>query len=512
MQSLKLLARRIHPRVVRRAYRPGLQRGPNEAKDAQQDFQEYYYESEPLSSQAEIAQLFHEIDTNGDGEISPEELAQALRKGKLPTSQEHLDKLFREIDTDQSGGIDITEFTAFVQERRQKLHQAYQWILQHRTSLAETAHHGFTAQTFRTAAKKAAVHLSDADVQLIMQQLDQNGDQRISYREFVDCLLLAPEINPRYFLDSWYTNAFCDDAESQYSVPREIRVDEDESFVQMVTKKLACGGLAGALSRTLTAPIDRIRVLMMTSAANNPLGLRAALTTASNGGYMRLWLGNGVNCLKIAPEMGIKLLAFDVVKNSIAQDPSNVSMTERFAAGGLAGVMAQLSVYPMEVIKTRLAMTVNGETSVGMMECARRTLSNGGYRAFYAGAGPSTVGIIPYAAIDLSLNSLLKEYAANQLQQAKQETSVPVLLGCGMVSSGTATVLTFPLNVIRTQAQATGYGFGRVVGNLQSQGWRAFYRGLVPCLAKVLPATSISYAAYEYLGGTWDKAVATNKV
>ena len=197
---------------------------------------------------------------------------------------------------------------------------------------------------------------------------------------------------------------------------------------------------------------------------------------------------------------------FDTIKNGIAGDPGNVSASERFVAGGLAGVTAQLSIYPMEVVKTRLAIAAPGATS-GIADCARQIVSQGGYRAFYAGVGPSIVGIVPYAAIDLSMNSLLKDYAAQHLQAQKRETSVPVLLGCGMASSGTAAVLTFPLNAIRTKAQATGGSFGSVFNSIRLQGWGAFYRGVVPSLMKVLPATSISYAAYEYLGGTWDKTV-----
>ena len=240
------------------------------------------------------------------------------------------------------------------------------------------------------------------------------------------------------------------------------------------------------------------------------MGAKGALATATTGGVLRLWKGNGVNCLKITPEMAIKLLAFDTCKNQIAHDPTNVSIGERFVAGGMAGVLSQVSIYPLEVVKTRLAIAGPAEVS-GMVDCARQTFARGGYAAFYAGVFPSIVGIIPYAAIDLSLNSWLKDVAALHLQAQKQETSIPILLGSGMISSGTATLLTFPLNVIRTKAQATGEPFGVIFNYVRSQGWSAFYRGVVPCLAKVLPATSISYASHEYLGGAWDKSVSNSK-
>jgi hypothetical protein len=119
---------------------------------------------------------------------------------------------------------------------------------------------------------------------------------------------------------------------------------------------------------------------------------------------------------------------------------------------------------------------------------------------------PSVVGIIPYAALDLTLNSWLKDQASVYMEGVHQESSIPVLLGCGMASSGTATIVTFPLNVIRTRAQANGESVGHILRWLQANGgWRAFYRGLTPCLAKVMPATSFSYAAYEALSGAWDR-------
>jgi solute carrier family 25 phosphate transporter 23/24/25/41 len=523
MFAFRQLAKQLNRKLTRKTTLPALKQVEQEAKDAN-DNRRYNDDDDDYvlteQDRKEIERLFREIDTNGDGTLNRDELTQALRKGRLPTSQEHMEQLFQEIDSKQLGSIDLDEFTEFVRIRTQRLHRAYAWIMEHadnnnNNNTSSDQSQGFTGSTFRVAAKKSGVKLSDSDCQKIMKQLDQNGNNSISYAEFVNFMLLAPEINPKVFLDSWYTDAFTDDAESGFTAPREIRMDHDEeeeatcSFSQVVAKKLGCGGAAGCVSRTFTAPFDRIRILMMTSVER--MGVKRALTTATTGGVLRLWKGNGVNCLKITPEMAIKLLAFDMCKNQIARDPTNVSIGERFVAGGMAGVLSQVSIYPLEVVKTRLAIAGPGEVS-GMVGCARQTFARGGYTAFYAGVFPSIVGIIPYAAIDLSLNSWLKDVAAQHLQERKQETSIPILLGSGMISSGTATLLTFPLNVIRTKAQATGEPFGVIFNYVRSQqGWGAFYRGVVPCLAKVLPATSISYASYEYLGGAWDTSVSNSK-
>jgi Mitochondrial carrier protein len=65
----------------------------------------------------------------------------------------------------------------------------------------------------------------------------------------------------------------------------------------------------------------------------------------------------------------------------------------------------------------------------------------------------------------------------------------------------------YPLNLVRTRLQASGSsghpqvytGMWDVAGKTYAkEGVRGFYRGLLPTLAKVVPAVSISYVVYEH--------------
>jgi solute carrier family 25 phosphate transporter 23/24/25/41 len=65
----------------------------------------------------------------------------------------------------------------------------------------------------------------------------------------------------------------------------------------------------------------------------------------------------------------------------------------------------------------------------------------------------------------------------------------------------------YPLNLVRTRLQASGSsGHPQVYTGLwdvvrkthANEGIRGFYRGLLPTLAKVVPAVSISYVVYEH--------------
>ena len=85
------------------------------------------------------------------------------------------------------------------------------------------------------------------------------------------------------------------------------------------------------------------------------------------------------------------------------------------------------------------------------------------------------------------------------------EPSVPVLLGCGISSSTAAMLATYPINIVRTRLQIAGMEEGAVVPKpwevvretMKADGMRGFYRGLLPNMIKVLPATGISYTMFS---------------
>ena len=185
----------------------------------------------------------------------------------------------------------------------------------------------------------------------------------------------------------------------------------------------------------------------------------------------------------------------------------------RFCSGSLAGVTAQTFVYPLEVAKTRLNLCKPGFYN-GPVDCLKKVIATEGPLAVYAGLIPSLVGIVPYAGIELSANSIIKENISSYLESRGQEAGVAVLLFSGMTSSTLAMFLTYPLNLIRTKVQANGLlpkekrytGVSHIVKSIyQKDGWKGFYRGIIPNLLKVIPSTGISYTSYQYFNDVLKK-------
>jgi len=150
-------------------------------------------------------------------------------------------------------------------------------------------------------------------------------------------------------------------------------------------------------------------------------------------------------------------------------------------------------------------MSSTGDQQRTLVAAARRLWQLGGFRAYYRGLTIGLIGVFPYSAIDMSTFEALK--LAYLRSTGKDEPGVLALLAFGSVSGSVGASSVYPLNLVRTRLQASGSsghpqrytGIGDVIlKTYQNEGWRGFYRGLFPTLAKVVPAVSISYVVYEH--------------
>lgn len=88
---------------------------------------------------------------------------------------------------------------------------------------------------------------------------------------------------------------------------------ETELISGMWWKHLVAGAFAGAVSRSFTAPLDRLKVFLQVRGTEFN-GLTYCFRHLINeGGWSSMWRGNGVNVLKIAPETALKFMAYEQV-------------------------------------------------------------------------------------------------------------------------------------------------------------------------------------------------------
>ena len=292
-------------------------------------------------------------------------------------------------------------------------------------------------------------------------------------------------------------------------IGEDLNIPDDFTQKEMQTgmwwRHLAAGGVAGAVSRTCTAPLDRLKVFLQVQQCRQTIS-DCFHHMLKEGGVSGLWRGNGINVLKIAPESAIKFAAYEQIKRLIKGDSKqNLTIFERFCAGALAGGISQTAIYPLEVLKTRLALRTTGQYK-GILDAAIKIYTKEGLRSFYRGYIPNILGIIPYAGIDLAVYETLKKKYLNS-HSSQEQPGFWMLLACGSASSTLGQMCSYPLALVRTRLQAqvlanidqrnaSMTGVFRTI--LQREGVFGLYRGITPNFIKVLPAVSISYVVYEY--------------
>lgn len=339
------------------------------------------------------ARVFKELDTDGNGQItSKAELREGLRRLNLGATNAMVDAIMDIADQDNDGVITLEDFQRFVYKRESEIKQVFQSldrdedgllthadliIMMERLELPATPDE--LEQMVKTMMERANL-TTQASANPLKRRYskprhDEQGRIMLDYSDFRELMLLVPQTtSTRSVFHYWIKAA---DVDFDFQLPAERTINEKDSGPLRI---LFAGAVAGTVSRTATAPMDRVKVIMQVDSVGKYNGILDAVRkiyaegAALPGreqyaiqpwrrrlsGCMTFYRGNGTNCIKIAPESAIKFYAYEAFKGHICQDPDSVQVHERFAAGGLAGMVAQACIYPMEICKTRLAVAPRG--------------------------------------------------------------------------------------------------------------------------------------------------------
>ncbi|XP_051131885.1 probable envelope ADP,ATP carrier protein, chloroplastic [Andrographis paniculata] len=263
----------------------------------------------------------------------------------------------------------------------------------------------------------------------------------------------------------------------------------------------AAGAIAGAAAKTVTAPLDRIKLLMQThglragqEGAKKGIGFIEAITLiGKEEGIKGYWKGNLPQVIRIIPYSAVQLFAYETYKKLFRGKDGELSVLGRLAAGACAGMTSTFVTYPLDVLRLRLAVEPGYKT---MSQVALNMLKEEGFASFYNGLGPSLIGIAPYIAVNFCVFDLVKK-ALPEKYQKRTETSLVTAL----VSATVATVLCYPLDTIRRQMQMRGSPYATVLdafpGIVARDGWQGLYRGFVPNALKTLPNSSIRLTTFD---------------
>jgi len=262
------------------------------------------------------------------------------------------------------------------------------------------------------------------------------------------------------------------------------------------------GGVSGAVAKTCTAPIERVKLIIQTQDANPKIisgevkrytGIVDCFSrVSSEQGIKAFWRGNFTNIIRYFPTQAFNFAFKDGIKAMFPKCDKNTQFMQFFminvASGGLAGAGSLCIVYPLDYARTRLASDVGGGKAQfnGLLDCLKKTAAQGGVKSLYNGIGVSVTGIIPYRGVYFGLFDTLSGFNPYQ-KDTNGFTRAGSKFACAQTSAICAGYASYPFDTVRRRLQmqsekpesewvykSTGDCFSKII---KEEGTTALFKG-----------------------------------
>lgn len=183
-----------------------------------------------------------------------------------------------------------------------------------------------------------------------------------------------------------------------------------------------------------------------------------------------------------------------------------------------------MATYPLDLVRTRLSIQTANLKNLqkskaksivkppGVWELLCKIFrEEGNIKGLYRGVWPTSLGVVPYVAINFAVYEQLKEFMPNSKVNGRSTWNENVCkLLIGAISGGASQTLTYPFDLLRRRFQVLsmgnselGFHYTSVTDSLitigKTEGFKGYYKGLTANLFKVIPSTAASWLVYEFV-------------
>jgi len=223
-------------------------------------------------------------------------------------------------------------------------------------------------------------------------------------------------------------------------------------------------GVSAAVSKTATAPIERVKLLIQNQdemikqgRLNKPYNgvIDCTKRVLSEEGLGPFWRGNMANVIRYFPTQALNFAFKERIK-AIFAVPKEASQAKKVAAniasGGCAGTLSLMFVYSLDFARTRLANDAKGKDGKrqfnGLIDVYKKTLASDGISGLYRGFVISAVGIFIYRGLYFGMFDSVKPLLGENPSVAfKFVLGYAVTVGAGIAS--------YPIDTIRRRMMMT---------------------------------------------------------
>jgi len=230
------------------------------------------------------------------------------------------------------------------------------------------------------------------------------------------------------------------------------------------------GGVSAGISKTVAAPIERVKLLIQNqdemikqgrlSRPYSGIGECFQRVIAEEGAFS-LWRGNLANVLRYFPTQALNFAFKDYFKRLFGykkdKDGYWMWFAGNLASGGAAGAASLLFVYSLDYARTRLANDAKSAKKGGgdrqfngLIDVYRKTIASDGIAGLYRGFVISCVGIIVYRGLYFGMYDSLKPVLPKDL---RDNFFANFALGWGITTG--AGLASYPIDTVRRRMMMT---------------------------------------------------------
>ncbi|XP_030512127.1 nicotinamide adenine dinucleotide transporter 1, chloroplastic-like isoform X2 [Rhodamnia argentea] len=276
------------------------------------------------------------------------------------------------------------------------------------------------------------------------------------------------------------------------------------------------GAAAGAIAATFVCPLDviktRLQVHGIPSGHKGSIIITSLQNIVKQEGVKGLYRGLSPTILALLPNWAVYFTVYEKLKGLVHSHDDNgnqVSTGANMIAAAGAGVATAITTNPLWVVKTRLqtqGMRPDVVPYGSVPSALRRIALEEGLRGLYSGILPSLVGI-SHVAIQFPAYEKIKCYIAKRDNTTVDRLSPGSVAIASSISKLSASVMTYPHEVIRSRLQEQGHGakvrYAGVVDCVKKvfrkEGIPGFYRGCATNLLRTTPSAVITFTSYEMI-------------
>lgn len=257
-------------------------------------------------------------------------------------------------------------------------------------------------------------------------------------------------------------------------------------------------GVAAVTSKTASAPIERIKMVVQNQAEMVKSGtLEKPFTSVMDcaswiyreEGFAAFWKSNFTNCIRYFPTQALNFSFKEEVKkyDSLKKNPADsylVSTGKNITAGGIAGTGSLAFVYSLDYARTRLANDMkstkvggSGRKYAGLLDVYKKTIAEDGFAGLYRGFTISAVGIFVYRGLYFGMYDTIMPLVP------KENTNVGTRFAVGYCVTVGAGLASYPIDTIRRRMMMAG-GTSAYKGSLDcatkimaEEGIKSFFKG-----------------------------------